>query len=135
MTASDNQSSVCKGCLDSKDDCKACFPCELITETLVDLESGALCIKKGEGWMSTFTPALMYLIRSNTDVMSLMSGTAVKAVVAYVTDYITKAGLKIYSVFDVIQDVFLRNSDLLGDTSRQDKSHMLLIKMINTLTP
>jgi hypothetical protein len=36
-----------------------------------------------------------YLICSNTDVTGLLSGTAIKAIVAYVSDYISKPALKI----------------------------------------
>jgi len=50
---------------------------------MVDLLSGALKIKKGEMWLNTFTPELTYLLCCNTDVTSLMSGTAIKAVVGY----------------------------------------------------
>ena len=59
-------------------------------------DSGALNIKKGESMLNTVTAEVTYLIRSNTDVTSLLSGTAIKAVVAYVSDYISKLALKTY---------------------------------------
>ena len=52
--------------------------------------------------MNTVTPVVSYLLRCNTDVTSLLSGTAIKAVVAYISDYITKLMLKTYIVFDTI---------------------------------
>jgi len=64
--------------------------------------------------MNTITPEVTYLLRSNSDVTSLLSGTAIKAVVAYVTDYVTKQSLKTYSVFEVIKSVFDRNSEMIG---------------------
>ena len=64
--------------------------------------------------MNTVTPLLSYLLRSNSDVTSLLSGTAIKAIVAYVSDYITKPGLKTYSVFDVIRSIFDKNSEMIG---------------------
>jgi hypothetical protein len=72
----------------------------------VEPKTGALNLKKGEPWMNTVTPVLTYLLRSNSDVTSLLSGTAIKAVVAYVTDYITKQSLKTYTIFDVIKSIF-----------------------------
>jgi len=63
--------------------------------------------------MNSVTPTLTYLIRCNSDVTSLLSGTAIKAVVAYVSDYITKPGLKTYSVFDVIKSIFDKNSEMI----------------------
>ena len=72
--------------------------------------------------MNTVTPELSYLLRSNSDVTSLLSGTSVKAVVAYVTDYITKQSLKTYSIFDVIRSTFDKNTELIGgDIKRKEK--------------
>jgi len=58
-------------------------------------ETGSLNIKKGEASLNTFTDILTYLMRCNTDVTSLLSATAIKSTVAYVTDYITKTPLRI----------------------------------------
>ncbi|KIJ90061.1 hypothetical protein K443DRAFT_117163, partial [Laccaria amethystina LaAM-08-1] len=86
-----------KGCLNAQGQCKARFPREIVEETMVDPLSGALKIKKGEMWLNTFTPELTYLLRCNTDTTSLMSGTAIKAVVGYITEYVTKTGLNSYT--------------------------------------
>jgi hypothetical protein len=75
-------------------------------------------MKKGEAWINTLTPIITYLLRCNTDVTSLMSGTAIKAIVAYISDYITKPGLKTYVIFDAIRSVFNRNYEILGGTMK-----------------
>jgi len=48
---------------------------------MVDPKTGALNLKKGEAWMNTVTAELIYLLRSNSDVTSLLSRTAIKAIV------------------------------------------------------
>jgi hypothetical protein len=101
-----------------RESCKSCFPRELVVETLVDTETGAINMKKGEAHMNTVTPMLTYLLRCNTDVTSLLSGTAVKAVVAYVTEYVTKPGLKTYSILDIIKSVFDKNSEFIVGTQK-----------------
>ena len=71
----------------------------------------------------------------NTDITSLLSGTAIKAIVAYVSDYVTKPGLKTYTVFDTIRSVFDRCSEMLGDTQkRNDKARSLITKIVDALT-
>ena len=60
-----------------------------VTQTQVDPKTGALNIKKGEAWINTLTPIITYLLQCNTDVTSFMSGTAIKAIVAYISDYCT----------------------------------------------
>ena len=60
--------------------CKAQFPRQIFEETQVDPKTGALNIKEGEKWINKLTPILTYLLRCNTDVTSLLSGTAIKAI-------------------------------------------------------
>ncbi|EIW51249.1 uncharacterized protein TRAVEDRAFT_137693, partial [Trametes versicolor FP-101664 SS1] len=97
-----------RGCTDKNGNCKARFPRETHPETVVDPSTGALIMKKGEAWINTITHAVTYLMRGNTDVTSLLSGTAIKSIIAYVADYITKTPLKTHVMFQSIQQVFER---------------------------
>jgi hypothetical protein len=75
------------------------------------------------------------LLRCNSDVTSLLSGTAIKAIVAYISDYVTKPGLKTYTIFDTIRSVFDKSSEMLGGIQkRKDKARSLLTKFVNALT-
>lgn len=116
--------------------CKARFPRQTFPHTTVDPETGALNMKKGEAWLNTYTPVLSYLLRCNSDITSLLSGTAIKSVISYVTDYITKTPLKTHTMFDAIRRVFDKNSEmLLSDSSdRKQKARSILTKIVNTLT-
>src|ERR1700683_1495767 len=79
------------GCLSNKwGKCKAHFPRKTVKHTEVNMDNGALNIKKGEPMLNTVTAEVTYLIHNYTDVTSLLSSTAIKAVVAYVSDYISK---------------------------------------------
>ena len=92
-------------------------------------------MKKGEAWLNTFTPAVSYMLRCNHDVTSLLSGTAIKSVIAYVADYITKTPLKTHVMFKSIQQVFERNTELLGSrSSTRDKARSIITKIVNALT-
>ena len=95
-----------KGCLNKQGQCRAWIPWDVVEQTMVDPLTGALMIKKGEPWLNTFTPLITYLLRCNMDTTSLLSGTAIKAIIVYVSDYVTKPGLKTYSIFDTIRSVF-----------------------------
>ncbi|KAK0224909.1 hypothetical protein EDD85DRAFT_778027, partial [Armillaria nabsnona] len=102
-----NVHSCCKGNKWGK--CRGRFPCALYPETCVEVETGHINLRKCEAWINTFTPLLTYLMRCNTNVSSLCSGTAIKAILIYVSDYITKPALKTHVFFDVIKSVFQRN--------------------------
>ena len=78
---------------------------------------------------------MTFLLRCNSDVTSLLSGTAIKAIVAYISDYVTKPGLKTYTIFDTIRSVFDKSSEMLGGTQkRKDKARSILTKIVNALT-
>ncbi|KAF7977176.1 hypothetical protein HWV62_4617 [Athelia sp. TMB] len=115
--------------------CKSRFPREVVRSTLIDQDSGSLKIKKLEPRMNTFSRNLTYMLRCNSDVTSLLSGTALKAVVAYVTEYVTKCGLKTYHIFDAVRNTIQKNGELIGgDTKRQEKAKSLMTKIVNSLT-
>jgi len=122
-------------CINKYGVCKARFFRQIFNESQIDIQTGALNIKKGEAWINFVTPVLTYLLRCNTDVTSLLSGTAIKAVVAYVSDYIAKPGLRTYSIFNTIKSVFSRNSDTLHSNSdRREKARKLITQITNALT-
>ncbi|KAF9034878.1 hypothetical protein BJ165DRAFT_1313020, partial [Panaeolus papilionaceus] len=97
-----------KGCQDRNGVCTSRFPREVFTETTVDAETGHISMKKLEPWINTVTPTVVAVSRCNTDTTCLLSGTAVKATVGYVTDYLTKSSLKTYQVFSTMYDIFSR---------------------------
>jgi len=68
-------------------------------------------------------------------VTSLLSGTSIKAVISYVSDYITKPTLKTHQIFSSAYDVFEKNSEMIGgNPDTQDAARRLLLKIVNALT-
>jgi len=124
-----------KGCLDYNGVCRARFPREVHDETRVDKTDGHIVMKKLEAYMNTFTACLTYLMRCNTDVTSLSSGTSIKAIVSYISDYITKPALKTHQIFSSMYDVFEKNKIQLGtDVKKEsDAGRRLILKIVNSL--
>ena len=107
------------GCLDNIwQRCKARFPRPIFEHTTVDKETSSLDIKKKESMINTFTYPLTYMFRCNTDVISLHSGIAVKAVLLYISNYITKPTLKTHITFDTVRAMFQKNAELLAGEQR-----------------
>ena len=112
------------GCIDLRTgSCKARFPQDVHEQSVVDPETGSINMKKLEPMINTVSPALTYLMRCNTDVTSLKSGTAIKAVIMYVTDYITKCSLKTHVMFDIIRSTYSRNPELIEHCLSPHTSH------------
>lgn len=64
-----------------------------------------------------------------------MSGTMVQAIIAYITDYITKSTLKTYAVFEAVLAVLDGCSSVMAESlSREIAVRCLLTKIVNALT-
>lgn len=116
--------------------CKARFPRELFESTQVDRASGAIRFGKSEPWINTYHPVASYLMRYNSDFSCLLSGTQVKAIVAYVTDYITKNGLTTHTFFEVVRAVLDRNTEMLNEagSDRDRVARSIIVKIVNALS-
>ncbi|KAJ7441884.1 hypothetical protein FB451DRAFT_1058020 [Mycena latifolia] len=123
-----------KGCLTKYNVCRARFPRTVVPESVVD-QDGHISVRHVEPMLNTFNPILTYFSRCNTDVMSLLSGTAVKAVISYVSDYVSKVALKSYQLFASVFQVFDSSSEMLrGDANNHERSRHLVRKMVNSLS-
>ena len=123
------------GCMDNKwGTCRACFPRATALKTFID-ETGAITMQKLEPWINTFTPLVTYIFRCNTDVTCMTSGTAIKGVAMYVSDYITKSTLKTHVIFDSIRSVFQKNNKIIGETlPAKEKTRRFMTKVANLLS-
>ncbi|KAF8223723.1 hypothetical protein L208DRAFT_1315459 [Tricholoma matsutake] len=112
---SQNQACTFKGCLDNVwGKCQARFPQPTFDKTEVNKETGAINMKKHEPWINTFSYVVTYLFRCNTHITSLRSGTTIKGMLLYVSNYITKLPLKMHVVFNTIHSVFQKNPEMAG---------------------
>ncbi|KAJ7115118.1 hypothetical protein C8R43DRAFT_847316, partial [Mycena crocata] len=93
------------GCLTGSGVCRARFPRDVFDSTNIS-DDGHLDMRHLEPMMNTVSTTLTYLVRCNSDVTSLLSGTAVKAVISYVSDYISKMSLKSFQMFASVYQVF-----------------------------
>ncbi|KAJ7143087.1 hypothetical protein C8R43DRAFT_1089034 [Mycena crocata] len=85
------------------------FPREVFEESAFAAD-GHVDVRHIEPMINTINPVLTFLNRCNTDVTSMLSGTAVKAVVSYVSDYVSKLSLKSYQMFASVYQVFQRRT-------------------------
>ncbi|KAJ3541028.1 hypothetical protein NMY22_g4056 [Coprinellus aureogranulatus] len=125
-----------KGCIRKNGLCSARFPREVFMRTTVDRKTGHLNPKHTDSSVNDVAPAVTVSNRCNTDSRFLLSGTAVKATVGYVTDYITKAWLKTYQVFSSMYDTFTRHGGLLDDEERDSRhrARQMILKVVNSLS-
>ncbi|KAJ3564754.1 hypothetical protein NP233_g8085 [Leucocoprinus birnbaumii] len=125
-----------KGCLNKYGLCGARFPRDTHQESHVDPDDGHIFLVKLEAMMNTVTPTLTFVMRCNTDVTCMLSGTAIKATIGYVADYICKSTLKTYHILQTASDVFgKRNEILSGTEDRATYARKVVLKVVNALAP
>ncbi|PBK86774.1 hypothetical protein ARMGADRAFT_1047805 [Armillaria gallica] len=68
-----------------------------------DYESGKLCLQCLNGMVNNFNEMILRAIRCNMDIKFIGSGASVKAVLYYITDYITKSQLKAHVAYAALE--------------------------------
>lgn len=71
--------------------------------TTVDPETGELTLRCLNGLVNNFNCTMLEAIRSNMDLKFIGSGQSAKAVLYYITDYITKTQLKAHVAFAALE--------------------------------
>lgn len=68
-----------------------------------DPETGELCLRCLDGMVNNFNATIIEAIRCNMDIKFIGSGGCAKAVLYYITDYITKQQLKAHVAFAALE--------------------------------
>jgi hypothetical protein len=131
----DNNNVTVPICRIGRTTCKARFPRPKISYTTVDTNDGHITMKKEEENMNTFSSIITYLTGCNTDVTPLSSGTSVKAIIAYVSDYVSKSPLKTYMIFDTVRNVYRKNNEIINGSAEQgEMARKVMNKIVNALS-
>ena len=72
-------------------------------ETTFNMETGELCFKCLNGLVNNFNETILKAIRCNMDIKFIGSGPAAKAIIYYITNYITKSQLKTHVAYAVLE--------------------------------
>jgi hypothetical protein len=126
-----------KGCINKDGVCTARFPRETFLATMVDVQTGHINLRKKEKWLNNITPIITATNRCNTDTTCLLSGTAVKAILGYITDYITKGWLKTHQVFSTMYETFDRKpleNDPEDGSKPGNGARRMVMRIVNSLS-
>ena len=67
------------------------------------METGELCLRCLDGLVNNFNETILEAIRCNMDIKFIGSGPAVKAIIYYITNYITKSQLKTHVAYAALE--------------------------------
>ena len=78
-------------------------PSHHVPETYMDMESGELTYRISDGMVNAYNPTMIQSLRCNMDVKFIGSGGSAKAILYYITDYITKTPLKAHVAYTALK--------------------------------
>ncbi|CAF2155100.1 unnamed protein product [Rotaria magnacalcarata] len=119
-----------------KKSCRMRMPRKLIPVSTIDPDTGHISMRRSDPWINNFNKYLIIACRSNMDIKFIWSGSNAKALVYYITDYVTKMSLSFHDTFALVQKSItsLKTSSNQTDTeSAIEKSRKLVLRCYNTL--
>ncbi|KAF9034898.1 hypothetical protein BJ165DRAFT_1356155 [Panaeolus papilionaceus] len=71
--------------------------------TVFNEETGEFKLRRLDGTLNNYNSVILQNMRCNMDIKHIGSGTSSKAILYYVTDYITKSALKVHVAFSALE--------------------------------
>ncbi|CAF1484221.1 unnamed protein product, partial [Adineta steineri] len=126
-----------KYCKDmAKKTCRLIMPRKLISVSSIDPETGHISMRRSHPWINNFNEYIISACRSNMDIKFIWTGSDAKALVYYITDYITKTSLSFHDTFSLIQKSitsFRNVADQTETESAIERSRKLVLRCYSTL--
>jgi hypothetical protein len=117
--------------------CRMRMPRAITEQSSVDVQSGEVKLKRLHGMINNFNEYIITACRSNMDIKYIFSGSDSKALVYYITDYVTKSNLSFYDTFCLMlkatQYLEKRATQINNNLSAEEKSRRLVLRCYNTL--
>ena len=117
--------------------CRMRMPRQIENVSSINLETGEIKLKRLHETINNFNEYIISACRSNMDIKYIFSGSDAKALVYYITDYVTKSSLSFHDTFSLILKAFQYVEKQSGQNvtamSAEDKSRRLVLRCYNTL--
>jgi len=117
--------------------CRMRMPRAIIEESSIDVQSGEVKLKRCHATINNFNEYIITACRSNMDIKYIFSSSDSKALVYYITDYVTKSNLSFYDTFSLMLKATQYLEKLTADSNKflsaEKKSRRLVLRCYNTL--
>ncbi|CAF3690400.1 unnamed protein product [Rotaria sp. Silwood1] len=119
-----------------KKSCRLGMPRKLVPVSTIDPDTGHISMRRSDPWINNFNEYLIAACRSNMDIKFIWNGSDAKALVYYITDYVTKMSLSFHDTLALVQKsvTSIMNSSHQTDKENAiEKSRKLVLRCYNTL--
>ena len=118
-----------------KKSCRMRMPRKLVPISTIDPDTGHISMRRSDPLINNFNEYLITACRSNMDIKFIWSGSDAKALVYYITDYVTKMSLSFHDTFALVQKSItsLNTSSHQNNESAIERSRKLVLRCYNSL--
>jgi hypothetical protein len=112
------------------------MPRKLVPASTIDPDTGSISMRRSDPLINNFNEYLIAASRSNMDIKFIWSGNDAKALVYYITDYVTKMSLSFHDTLALVQKSITSMMNLSHETDKTnviEKSRKLVLRCYNTL--
>ncbi|KAF8332954.1 hypothetical protein F5887DRAFT_823370, partial [Amanita rubescens] len=109
-------------------------------ETIVDYETGEIHYQQLDGLINNYNETIIEALRCNMDIKFIGSGTSAKAILYYITDYISKSQLRMHVVYNALEIAINKLQNPLrgiapagGSQEEQNRAYSILRKAANSI--
>jgi len=117
--------------------CRMRMPRKIENVSYIDVDSGEIRLKRLHETINNFNEYIITACRSNMDIKYIFSGSDAKALVYYITDYVTKSSLSFHDTFSLVlkavQSLEKHQIHSSHNLSAEEKSRKLILRCYNTL--
>ncbi|EIM87295.1 uncharacterized protein STEHIDRAFT_56488, partial [Stereum hirsutum FP-91666 SS1] len=104
--------------------------------TELDPETASILLRRLHPWINNYNDVVLFLMKCNMDIKYIGSGQAAKALVYYVTDYVTKGSLPLHLGLQSLCWALRQNEakyDGMDDLDVQSMKRSLMVKVVNAM--
>ena len=117
--------------------CRLRMPRRIENVSSINIESGEIKLKRLHETINNFNEYIISACRSNMDIKYIFSGSDAKALVYYITDYVTKSSLSFHDTFSLVLKAFQslekQKPTIDAVINAEEKSRKLVLRCYNTL--
>ncbi|CAF5058209.1 unnamed protein product, partial [Rotaria magnacalcarata] len=116
--------------------CRMRMPRALVENSHIDVSTGQITMRRSHPWINNFNEWVISACRCNMDIKFIWTGSDAKALVYYITDYVTKSSLAFYDMFALAQQGIKsieQQQATCGTESAIEKSRKLVLRCYNTI--
>ena len=114
--------NLCRGEARTDENCRMRIDGTTRDKTTVDEETGSILLRRLHPRIANYNDLIIFLLRANMDIKHIGSGEGAKALIYYITDYITKASLPTHVGLSALLYAINRTKEKFKDVPNWEES-------------